>query len=92
MQTYYKGDIPILAETVIGFRSYYHSIAGRVPGTEDTRTEHEKAKQNTVTPYAFVVLPKPVSAVVIEKDVRRDKFGMPEWNELKQFPAPKDKK
>ena len=79
-------------EVVIGFRAHGFSTEGRAPGAVDTRTEHEKAKENVVTPYAFVVLPKPVSIVVIEKDVRQDKFGTPEWKELKRFPAPKDKK
>ena len=79
-------------EVVIGFRATVYGIKGRVPGAEDKRTEHEKAKKDAVTPYAFVVLPKPVSTVVIEQDVRRDKFGAAVWQERKRFPASTDRK
>ncbi len=79
-------------EVVIGFRPIGYSTEGRLPGTKDTRTEHEKAKEAAIAPYAFVVLPKPVQTVVIEKDVREHKSDPPLWKERARFPAPKDKK
>ena len=79
-------------EILIGFRSALYGIEGRLPGMKDTRTEHEKAKEAAVMPYALVVLPRPVGAVVIEQDVRTDKFGAPVWKERKRFPARNDKR
>jgi hypothetical protein len=76
-------------EVVIGFRPLVYCTEGRLPGQEDKRTEHEKAKEASVSPYAFVVLPKPVKTIVIEKDVRQDHSDPPAWKEQKRFPAPK---
>lgn len=75
-------------EVVIGYRPLVYCTEG---GVEDKRTEHEKAKEAALAPYSFVVLPKPVKTVVIEKDVREQKIDPPLWKEQKRFPAPKDK-
>jgi hypothetical protein len=87
------------ADVVIGFRMQWYSTEGRPPLGEDKRTEREKAtdeareaKEAAKAPYAFVILPKPVKAVVIEKDVRRSKFDPPLWKEESRYPVPKDKK
>lgn len=86
-------------DVVIGFRARFYSIAGRRPLADDKRTEREKAadeaadaKDAAKSPYAFVVLPKPVRTVVIEKDVRRSKFDAPLWKEEFRYPLTKDRK
>jgi hypothetical protein len=79
-------------EVAIGFLPHFYGIEGRQPGMQDTRSAHDKAKERAIMPYAFAVLPKPVKTVVIEKDIRRDKFAAPEWKEVKRFPTPKDNK
>jgi hypothetical protein len=76
------------ADVVIGFGAEHLSTEGRPP----ERTVDEKAKEEAEAPYSFVVLPKPVKTVVIEKDVRRSKLDSPLWQEEARYPAPKDKK
>jgi len=87
------------ADVVIGFRPLWYSTEGRPPLGDVKRTEQEKAadearvaKMVAKAPYAFIVLPKPVKTVVVEKDVRRDKSDPPLWKEVARFPGLKDKK
>ncbi|WP_439626648.1 hypothetical protein [Gemmata sp.] len=93
------------ADVVIGYRARLYSVElrARIPPIDDTRNEREKAadeakevrevaKEAAKAPYAFVVLPKPVKTVVIERDVRRSKFDPALWKEVFRFPAPKDEK
>jgi hypothetical protein len=75
-------------DVVIGFGGEVFSTEGRPPEL----TAGEKAKQEAEAPYTFVVLPKPVKAVVIEQDIRRSKLDPPLWKEAYRYPAPKDKK
>ena len=46
-----------------------------------------EAWENALAPYAFVVLPKPVKTVVIEKGIRRDLSTPPEWWHTPEPPA-----
>ena len=86
-ETFTRGD-----EVAIRFLALGYQIEGRQPGWKTREPHVDKAKEAAIMPYAFVVLPKPVKTVVIEKDIRRDKFAAPEWKEAERFPAPKDNK
>jgi hypothetical protein len=76
-------------ETVlIGYKNLYYQTEGGV----DLRSDIDKAQEATTAQYGFVVLPKPIKTVVIEKDVQGELGKPPIWKEQKRFPAPKDKK
>ena len=81
---------------VIGYEATVWQTEGRAPGKLDKEMKKQLKKreawEDALAPYAFVVLPKPVKTVVIEKGKRRDLLTPPEWTERKRFPAPKDKK
>ncbi len=81
-----RGDTVLIRFSAHGFQ-----FGAGQPGL-DKRSEHEKAKDEAGGDYCFVVLPKPVKAVIIEKDVQRELGKPPIWEEQKQFPAPKDNK
>ncbi len=85
--TFSKGDA-----VLVRFAAHGHQTEGRFPDGKDTRTEHQKAKEAALADYCFVVLPKPVKAVIIEEDVRSDLSAPPVWKERKRFPTSKDKK
>lgn len=72
----------------VGFKNGYYQIAG---GRVDERPDTLKAQETTTAHYAFIVLPKPVKAVVIERDIQRELGKPPLWEEQKRFPAPKNK-
>ena len=74
---------------LVGYRNTYYQTEG---GAADTRPDIVKAQEATTSHYAFVVLPKPIKTVVIEKDVQSELGKPPIWEEQKRFPAPKDKK
>ncbi|MCI0699460.1 MAG: hypothetical protein L0241_00045 [Planctomycetia bacterium] len=78
-----RGDV-----IAIGFDFEIFSTEGRPP----EQTEHEKTKERAASSYAFVVLPKPVKLVVIEKNFEHRRGKPPLWKEQFRFPAPKDKK
>jgi hypothetical protein len=63
-----------------------------VVGYEEGWSEEKKARWYSTAPYVFVVLPRPVKTIVIEKDVRSQLGDPPLWKEQKRFPAPKDMK
>lgn len=81
---------------VIGYLKTYIQTEGREPDatTEQAKRERELDKERTaaLAPYAFVVIPKPIRTVVIERGKRRDLSSPPEWKEVKRFPAPAEKK
>lgn len=81
---------------VIGYEKTSIQTEGREPGADTKRAkkerELEKERADALAPYAFVVLPKPVRTVVIERGQRRDLATPPEWKEVKRFPVPDDKK
>jgi hypothetical protein len=50
-------------------------------------------KNKATAPYTFVVLPKPIKTVVIEKAIDgRRKIDMSLGKEIARYPAPGDKK
>lgn len=81
---------------VIGYLKTYIQTEGREPeattkqAQEERKLEEERTK--ALAPYSFVVIPKPVRTVVIERGQRRDLSTPPEWKEVKRFPAPGGKK
>jgi hypothetical protein len=77
-------------ETVV--IQYEHGFCQTAAGFQKGWTEHEKAKWYAQCPYAFVVLPKPVKAVIIEEGVRRQLSDPFTWKERKRFLAPAEKK
>lgn len=83
---------------VIGFEACHYQIIGRPPfGTPidpvEERARRKREKQGeAAAPYAFVVLPRPITTVVIEQDVRREIAGPPEWKHRVTFPGPDGKK
>jgi hypothetical protein len=74
---------------LIGYRNTYYQTEG---GAADLRPDIRKAQEATTSHYAFVILPKPVKTIVIEKDIQNELGKPPIWEEQKRFPAPKDKK
>jgi hypothetical protein len=80
---------------VIGYEKTYIQTEGREPDavTKQMKRERklEKERTDALAPYAFVVIPKPVRTVVIERGQRRDLSTPPEWKEVKRFPV-SDKK
>jgi hypothetical protein len=81
---------------VIGYLKTYIQTEGREPDATTKQAQEErkleKERTDALAPYAFVVIPKPVRTVVIERGKRRDLSTPPEWKEVKRFPAPDDKK
>ena len=75
---------------VVRYDAHYLQIVGRFGGGEK-RSKFQKAKENAVAAYAFVVLPKPVKTVIIEQGLRADLTQPFVWKEQKRFPAPKGK-
>lgn len=73
---------------LIGYRASIWQTEGRQP----KQTAQEKAREDALAPYSFVVLPKPVKAVIIEEDVRRSLPDPPLWEERARFPVPSAKK
>ena len=74
---------------VIGFEAVGYQIEGGPLGEGKAPTESEKresAKRNAANPYAFVVLPKPVRTVIIEKAHRRELGTAAVWKAIKTFP------
>lgn len=75
--TFTRGDA-----VLIRYSTHSDCTEGR-----DMRTEQEKAKDAAVAEYCFVVLPKPVKTVIVEKDVRRQLIDDEMWEEKVRFPA-----
>lgn len=73
----------------IGYKNLYYQTA---VSEIDRRPDISKAQEATTAQYAFIVLPKPVRTVVIERNVQRELGKPPIWEERKRFSAPKDKK
>lgn len=70
----------------IGYENLYYQTEG---GAVDRRPDILKAQEATTAHYAFIVFPKPVKTVVIERNVQRELGKPPIWEEQKRFPAPK---
>src|SRR5262245_14939895 len=83
--TFARGD-----EILIRFTARGYQTEGRPP--EDKRTAHQKAKDAAGADYCFVVLPKPIKTIVVERDVRRRLDYPPLWQEIARFPVPQGKK
>jgi hypothetical protein len=61
-------------------------------GEVDKRTAHEKAKDDAIAQYAFLILPKPIKTVVFERDCREQLDHPPLWKEKARIPLAKSNK
>jgi hypothetical protein len=76
-------------QVVIRYAEEVFSTEGRPP----PRTPEQELKNKATAPYTFVVLPKPIKTVVIEKAIDgRRKIDMSLGKEIARYPAPGDKK
>ena len=69
-------------------RGYQRGVGGNGP----ERTAYQQAKDEAIADYCFIVLPKPLKTVVVEKDVCRRLDVPPQWEEKARFPVPQGKK
>jgi hypothetical protein len=83
--TFTRGDA-----VLVRFKAHGVQTEGRYPGQVDPRSAHQKAKDEAVADYCFVVLPRPAKTIVIEEDVRRQLGDPPVWRERVRFSPPAD--
>jgi hypothetical protein len=90
-----RGDV-----VFVGFKPWFYQTEGRppitaedpLPRTPDFRAIHDEAKSAAKAPYAFVVLPKPVKTIVIERNVQSELGRPPVWNLRFLFPVSQGQK
>lgn len=83
VSTLLRGDEVVMRLTALGIQT--------AEGVEDNRTAHEKARDEASADYCFVILPKPIKTVAIERDYRRQLDHPPLWKETARFPLPNNK-
>jgi len=72
---------------LIGYKGWVSQTEGR-----DERTPAQRAKDDAMASYAFVILPRSRRTVLVEENVQRMLGEPPIWKQRVSFPAPDEKK